>query len=80
MSIQNRCGGQVSITIQPSSTPGGMQGGISKREDMDMLPSATPTADSKKLEHGGSMIKRRAPSVFELGLEDGHVQTLWLLL
>ena len=36
-------------------------------------------ADSKSLEHGNRMIYAGTPSVLGLGLEDGHVPTLWPL-
>ena len=39
-----------------------------------------PTVNSKKLEHGCRMIYAGSASFCCLGLEDGHVPTLWPLL
>ena len=38
------------------------------------------TVDSNKLEHGCRLIYAGIPSLFGLGLQDGHVPTFWLLL
>ena len=40
----------------------------------------TYTVDSKQLEHGCRMVYAGFPSFFGLGLEEGHVPTLWPLL
>ena len=34
----------------------------------------------QKLEHGCGMISAGVPSFFDLGSEEGHVPTFWLLL
>ena len=42
------------------------------------LPLQQPTVDSKKLEHGCSMIYAGFPSFLGLGLEHGPVPTFWI--
>ena len=44
------------------------------------FPSCRSTVGSDKLEYGCRRIYAGSPFVFGLGLEDGHVPTLWLLL
>ena len=46
----------------------------------EVVESDTVTAQSQKLEHATRIIYAGIPSFFGLGLEDGHVPTLWLLL
>ena len=50
------------------------------RPNMLCLANAQRTVDPKKWEHGSRIVYAGFTSFYGLGLEDGHVPTLWLLL